>query len=136
MINQTKQLLVDWQEIRGMNLTALTVCVQGFIRVEPNTTYIISGLSLDLILQIHLLMIPKKQWQELGSYYYYYYYYYIGKRILFKNIIFKPDQSDFAEEELQKLRKTLMFNKGGVALPGNHTPAASHLRPQSIHRRS
>lgn len=105
----------------------------GFIRVEPNTTYIISGLSgfniansfaydsEKLIARRGAVTTTTTTTLENESY----------LRMSFS----KPDQSDFTEEELQKLRKTLMFNEGDVALPwepytgGQPSPSPDYPQP-------
>nr|DAI27704.1 MAG TPA: hypothetical protein [Caudoviricetes sp.] len=135
LINQDETVIGGLSGNMGNEFDSTNRIRTGFIRVEPNTTYIISGLS-GFNIANSFAYDSEKTMTRIGavttttttttleneSY----------LRISFS----KPDQSDFTEEELQKLRKTLMFNKGDVALPwepytGSH-PSPSPDYPQEI----
>lgn len=133
LINQDETVIGGLTGNTGNEFDGTNRIRTGFIRVEPNTTYIISGLS-GFNIANSFAYDSEKTMARIGavttttttleneSY----------LRISFS----KPDQSDFTEEELQKLRKTLMFNKGDVALPwepytGNQ-PSPSPDYPQEI----
>lgn len=135
LINQDETVIGGLTGNTGSEFDGTNRIRTGFIRVEPNTTYIISGLS-GFNIANSFAYDSEKTMARIGavttttttttleneSY----------LRILFS----KPDQSDFTEEELQKLRKTLMFNKGDVALPwepytgGQPSPSPDY--PQEI----
>ena len=133
LINQDETVIGGLTGNTGSEFDGTNRIRTGFIRVEPNTTYIISGLS-GFNIANSFAYDSEKTMARIGavttttttleneSY----------LRISFS----KPDQSDFTEEELQKLRKTLMFNKGDVALPwepytgGQPSPSPDY--PQEI----
>lgn len=133
MINQDETVIGGLAGNTGNEFDSTNRIRTGFIRVEPNTTYIISGLS-GFNIANSFAYDSEKTMARIGavttttttleneSY----------LRISFS----KPDQSDFTEEELQKLRKTLMFNKGGVAFPWEpytgSQPSPSPEYPQEI----
>lgn len=136
LINQDETVIGGLSGNTGNEFDSTNRIRTGFIRVEPNTTYIISGLS-GFNIANSFAYDSEKTMARVGvvtttttttttleneSY----------LRISFS----KPDQSDFTEEELQKLRKTLMFNKGPEALPyepytgGQPSPSPDY--PQEI----
>lgn len=115
LINQDETVIGGLVGSTGNEFSSTDRIRIGLIRVEPNTTYIISGLSGFNIANsfaydsektiVRLGTVTTTTTTTLENEYY--------LRMSFS----KPDQSDFTEEELQKLRKMLMFNKGVTALP-------------------
>lgn len=132
MINQDETVIGGLAGNTGNEFDSTNRIRTGFIRVEPNTTYIISGLS-GFNIANSFAYDSEKTMARIGA---------VTTTTTLENESYlrisfsKPDQSDFTEEELQKLRKTLMFNKGGIAFPwepytGNQ-PSPSPDYPQEI----
>lgn len=135
LINQDETVIGGLVGSTGNEFSSTDRIRTGLIRVEPNTTYIISGLSgfniansfaydsEKTIVRLGAVTTTTTSTTLENEYY---------LRMSFS----KPDQSDFTEEELQKLRKMLMFNKGVTALPyepyTGGAPSPSPEYPQEI----